>query len=218
MAEDRRQGGPRKPSLPGVQSSSSRGSDDRRDSSDRRGGSGSPESLDRRWSGRSGIARLARVTGSGRPTSSAPRTADQAVYDGPPLPEEITGAELDRSVSGPAQGSAGEAGRSRGSSPRGGRGAHRQDPETAYQHTLAARARAVPARRRPRGDRRGGLRRRPLRRGARRAAGRQADERRDRLPADDGGLPPCPRPSRAGPQAGQEPVGRATSLRRPRRR
>ncbi|WP_244246992.1 tetratricopeptide repeat protein [Nocardioides euryhalodurans] len=71
-----------------------------------------------------------------------PRTSDQEKYDGPPLPEEITGKELDRSVAAQLKGLPEKL-------------AHRvarhlaaagllieEDPETAYQHTLAARARA----------------------------------------------------------------------------
>ena len=95
-------------------------------------------------------------SGDGRPSSrggqrrdwkrpadqQVPRSEEQARYDGPPIPEEITGRELDRSVSGQLKGlpdklalrvarhlaAAGELVDS--------------DPETAYQHTLAARARA----------------------------------------------------------------------------
>jgi tetratricopeptide (TPR) repeat protein len=72
-----------------------------------------------------------------------PRTSDQARYDGPPIPEEITGRELDRSIAAQLKGlpeklalrvarhlvAAGEL--------------IDDDPETAYQHTLAARARAA---------------------------------------------------------------------------
>jgi hypothetical protein len=71
-----------------------------------------------------------------------PRTVEQAIYDGPDLPEHITGKELDRSVAAQLKGlpeklaarvarhlaAAGEL--------------IDTDPETAYQHTLAARARA----------------------------------------------------------------------------
>ena len=40
-----------------------------------------------------------------RPTEEQrPRSVDQATYDGPPIPEEITGAELDRTVSGQLKG------------------------------------------------------------------------------------------------------------------
>lgn len=71
-----------------------------------------------------------------------PRTFDQATYDGPPIPEDVTGAELDRAVGAQLKGLPEKlalrvarhlvaAGRLIG-----------EDPETAYQHTLAARARA----------------------------------------------------------------------------
>jgi hypothetical protein len=87
--------------------------------------------------------RPARKTDWKRPVEDQrPRTVEQSVYDGPDLPEHITGQELDRSITGQLKGlpdklalrvarhlaAAGELIDS--------------DPETAYQHTLAARARA----------------------------------------------------------------------------
>lgn len=84
-----------------------------------------------------------RYTGvSSRREDREPRSTDQAQYDGPPLPEEVTGKELDRNVLAQLRGlpeklaariarhlvAAGQLLDS--------------DPETAYQHTLAARARA----------------------------------------------------------------------------
>jgi tetratricopeptide (TPR) repeat protein len=73
---------------------------------------------------------------------TAPRTAEQAEYDGPPIPPEITGAELDRFVTNQLKSLPERlalriarhlvaAGRLLDS-----------DPETAYAHTVAARARA----------------------------------------------------------------------------
>lgn len=70
------------------------------------------------------------------------RTSDQAKYDGPPIPEHITGKELDRSVMASLKSlpeklmlrvarhlvAAGEV--------------IDTDPKTAYEHTLAAKARA----------------------------------------------------------------------------
>ena len=71
-----------------------------------------------------------------------PRSEDQARYDGPPIPEEITGAELDRSVSGQLKGLP-EKLASRVARHLAAAGMLMdEDPETAYQHTLAARARA----------------------------------------------------------------------------
>lgn len=71
-----------------------------------------------------------------------PRTADQAVYDGPPLPEEVTGRELDRAISAQLKGLP-EKLAARVARHLAAAGALvDDDPETAYQHTLAARARA----------------------------------------------------------------------------
>lgn len=77
-----------------------------------------------------------------RPRTDSERTAAQQVYDGPPLPEEITGKELSANVRAQLKGlpeklaarvarhlaAAGEL--------------IDDDPETAYQHALAARSRA----------------------------------------------------------------------------
>jgi tetratricopeptide (TPR) repeat protein len=71
-----------------------------------------------------------------------PRTKDQQEYDGPDLPEEITGAELDRSVSSQLKGLP-EKLASRVARHLAAAGLLiDEDPETAYRHTLAARARA----------------------------------------------------------------------------
>jgi len=72
----------------------------------------------------------------------APRTKDQQEYDGPDLPENITGAELDRSVSSQLKGLP-EKLASRVARHLAAAGLLiDEDPETAYRHTLAARARA----------------------------------------------------------------------------
>ena len=78
-----------------------------------------------------------------RPTEEQrPRTVDQATNDGPPIPEEITGAELDRTVSGQLKGLP-EKLASRVARHLAAAGmVIETDPETAYKHTLAARARA----------------------------------------------------------------------------
>lgn len=74
--------------------------------------------------------------------SDADRTESQARYDGPPLPEDITGKELDRSVQAQLQSLPDKL---------AVRVARHlvaagllidTDPKTAYEHTLAARARA----------------------------------------------------------------------------
>jgi tetratricopeptide (TPR) repeat protein len=77
-----------------------------------------------------------------RPPERA-RTAEQSVYDGPPIPEEVTGRELDRSVAAQLRGLPEKL---------AARVARHlvaaglvldSDPRTAYRHTLAARARAA---------------------------------------------------------------------------
>jgi tetratricopeptide (TPR) repeat protein len=70
------------------------------------------------------------------------RTKDQAEYDGPDLPEGITGAELDRSVSAQLKGLP-EKLAARVARHLAAAGLYiDQDPELAYRHALAARARA----------------------------------------------------------------------------
>ena len=71
-----------------------------------------------------------------------PRTAEQERYDGPPIPEDVTGRELDRSVSQQLKGMP-EKLAARVARHLAAAGAIlEEDPETAYRHTLAARARA----------------------------------------------------------------------------
>lgn len=70
------------------------------------------------------------------------RTAEQSLYDGPPIPEQVTGQELDRAVSAQLKGLP-EKLASRVARHLAAAGLLiDSDPETAYQHTLAARARA----------------------------------------------------------------------------
>jgi tetratricopeptide (TPR) repeat protein len=77
-----------------------------------------------------------------RPKDDQARTRDQQEYDGPDLPEDITGAELDRSVSAQLKGLP-EKLASRVARHLAAAGLLiDEDPETAYRHTLAARARA----------------------------------------------------------------------------
>jgi tetratricopeptide (TPR) repeat protein len=83
-----------------------------------------------------------RNAGRERP-SSQERTETQARYDGPELPEEITGRELDRSVAAQLKGLP-EKHAARVARHLAAAGMLiDDDPETAYQHTLAARARAA---------------------------------------------------------------------------
>ncbi|RYU13028.1 tetratricopeptide repeat protein [Nocardioides iriomotensis] len=76
-------------------------------------------------------------------TTPAERSAEQARYDGPPLDPEITGRELDRSVSAQLKGLPEKlAARVARHLVAAGQLID-TDPRTAYQHTLAARARAA---------------------------------------------------------------------------
>lgn len=148
MADDRRSQRPARdggrPSGPrgagGSSSSSSRperkGSD--RKPTDRRGGDRSDRRTSERQSDRPG-----RKGDWKRPADKqGPRTTDQAIYDGPDLPEEITGRELDRSVTGQLKGLPEKLAARVARHLAAAGMLIDEDPEKAYQHTLAARARA----------------------------------------------------------------------------
>jgi tetratricopeptide (TPR) repeat protein len=148
VADDRRSQRPARdggrPSGPrgagGSSSSSSRperkGSD--RKPTDRRGN----DRPDRRSSERQGD-RPGRKGDWKRPADKqGPRTTDQAIYDGPDLPEEITGRELDRSVTGQLKGLPEKLAARVARHLAAAGMLIDEDPEKAYQHTLAARARA----------------------------------------------------------------------------
>jgi tetratricopeptide (TPR) repeat protein len=77
-----------------------------------------------------------------RTDPSVPRTKEQSEYDGPDLPEGITGAELDRSITSQLKGLP-EKLAARVAQHLAAAGLYiDQDPELAYRHALAARARA----------------------------------------------------------------------------
>ena len=80
--------------------------------------------------------------GLGSSDQQVPRTEDQARYDGPPIPEEITGRELDRSVGAQLKGLPDKLALRVARHLAAAGVLIDSDPETAYQHTLAARARA----------------------------------------------------------------------------
>jgi tetratricopeptide (TPR) repeat protein len=117
--------------------------DARRDGSGGRSGSspraGAPRSGGgRSTSGRDGQRRDWKRSGD----QQVPRSDEQARYDGPPIPEEITGRELDRSVSGQLKGLPDRLALRVARHLAAAGVLIDSDPETAYQHTLAARARA----------------------------------------------------------------------------
>lgn len=141
MADDRKD----------ARGSSSRGRS--QGGSDRPARKGAPAKGGRGGSSRSGDSRDSRGAGSrsggGRqgdwkrsPDKQVSRNEEQALYDGPPLPDEITGGELDRSVTSQLKGLP-EKLANRVARHMAAAGIMvDDDPETAYQHTLAARARA----------------------------------------------------------------------------
>ena len=171
MAEDRRGQGPSRggsgasrggsSSGGGRGGSSSRGSQ-RGDSSrsDSRGTAAGRPSADKRSGGKpSGGKPYGDKRSGGKPSGGKradrsqergyrgrseqePRTVDQAAYDGPDLPEGITGAELDRGVRAQLKGLP-EKLAARVARHLAAAGAFiDEDPELAYRHALAARARA----------------------------------------------------------------------------
>lgn len=71
-----------------------------------------------------------------------PRSADQEKYDGPPIPEEVTGKELDRSIATQLQSLPEKLGQRVARHLVAAGLLLETDPKTAYEHTLAARARA----------------------------------------------------------------------------
>jgi tetratricopeptide (TPR) repeat protein len=72
-----------------------------------------------------------------------PRSEDQARYDGPPIPEDVTGKELDRSVAAQLKGLPEKLAARVARHLAAAGMLIDEDPETAYQHTLAARSRAA---------------------------------------------------------------------------
>lgn len=117
----------------GAPSGEGRGSYDRKDR--KPAGRGGKPAPDRRRGPRADEDRTPRPQG-------AERTEKQAVYDGPPLPEDVTGAELSASVRAHLKGLP-EKLAARVARHLAAAGQLIDDePEVAYQHTLAAKARA----------------------------------------------------------------------------
>ena len=135
MADERRQR-PERPAQRGAASAGRGGAPTGR-GSDRRGG-------DRQGGGQRGGQRPQRKGEWSRPADKqVPRTADQATYDGPPLPEDVTGRELDRSVTAQLKGLPEKLAARVARHLAAAQQLIDDDPETAYQHTLAAKARAA---------------------------------------------------------------------------
>lgn len=105
---------------------------------------------DRRPASERGGERRGRPTASqgsrragGPPDAPRERTVEQAIYDGPPIPDDITGMELDASIRAQLR-SLPEKLSLRVARHLAAAGQLvDDDPETAYKHTLAAKARAA---------------------------------------------------------------------------
>lgn len=99
-----------------------------------------PQSGEGRGRGQDSRQRDQRRAGAGdRPSRSA---EEQAVYDGPELPAEVTGKELDRAIGAQLKGLPEKLAARVGRHLAAAGLLIDEDPETAYQHALAARARA----------------------------------------------------------------------------
>ena len=140
---DRKPSGPgKRAGAPGLSRSStgrSKGSDSRRETAGR-DGRRDDRSGDRRGDSTQRGARDSRD----RRAEMTPeeRTEAQARYDGPPIPDEITGKELDRSVLAQLRSLPEKLGQRVARHLAAAGALIDDDPKTAYQHTLAARARA----------------------------------------------------------------------------
>ena len=139
MPEDRQPRKPRSGGRPG-QSTGGRPSggrnDDRRNAGSRAGAPGGG-----RDRGKSGSKRdFSRPRRDER--TDEQRTESQARYDGPPIPEEITGKELDRSIQGQLKSLPEKLGQRVARHLVAAGLLIDSEPKVAYEHTLAARARA----------------------------------------------------------------------------
>ncbi|GAA1546644.1 tetratricopeptide repeat protein [Nocardioides humi] len=128
-----RKGGPRQGGAP-RKGTSARSGDARKLYDRKPAGRGGKPPTDKR--------RAPRTEAERKPRTDRERTEQQAVYDGPPLPEDVSGAELSASVRAHLKGLPEKlAARVARHLAAAGQLVD-DDPETAYQHTLAAKARA----------------------------------------------------------------------------
>ena len=113
----------------------------RRPSDDRRGAR--PERSDRSDNYRGKASGAERRDGGFRPRTDAERTAEQQIYDGPPIPDDVAAKDLDKHAMRALHGLADKlVDRIARHLVMAGLLLH-EDPETAYKHALAARARAT---------------------------------------------------------------------------
>lgn len=99
----------------------------------------------RRGDSRGGVSRRgdSRRGDPRRDRTPEQRSEEQARYDGPPIPDEVTGRELDRSVHDQLRGLPDKLAARVARHLAAAGLVIDEDPETAFQHTLAARARAA---------------------------------------------------------------------------
>lgn len=116
-------------------------SEPRRPSDDRRGAR--PERSDRSDGYKGKASGAERRDGGFRPRTDAERTAEQQIYDGPPIPDDVAAKDLDKHSMRALHGLADKlVDRIARHLVMAGLLLH-EDPETAYKHALAARARAT---------------------------------------------------------------------------
>lgn len=110
---------------------------------DRRGGKPAGDRRADRRAGGDSKGRPARSSDWKRPEDKqAVRSQEQALYDGPELPEDVTGQELDRAIGAQLKGLPEKLANRIARHMVAAGQILDEDPEIAYQHTLAARARA----------------------------------------------------------------------------
>ena len=128
----------------GKPAGSGRSGEARRPSDDRRGArSERPDRKDRKDGYRGSVAGSERRDGGFRPRDAAERTAEQQVYDGPPIPDDVAAKDLDKYAMRGLYGLAEKlVDRIARHLVMAGMLMH-EDPELAHKHALAARARAT---------------------------------------------------------------------------
>ena len=181
----------------------------------RQGGSGPdrrrgrPDQRPERRNGGKPTARSSQGGGTSRDDRRAPRrddrrddvptrTEDQKIYDGPPIPDDISAKDLDKQARLALQSIPEKLAERVVSPSRDGRAPDAGRPRDRLPARPRSTRSSLPQRPHPRGLRRDGLRGRQVRRGPVGVPGRPPHERAPVLRADDGRLRTRPRPSGEG--------------------
>lgn len=134
-------GAPRRDDRPGASRRDGKPTSGRRDGDERRGARGARPERSDTYRGRATDGE--RRDGGFRSSDPAVRTADQQIYDGPPIPDDVAAKDLDKYAMRSLHGLADKlVDRIARHLVMAGMLMH-EDPETAYLHALAARARAT---------------------------------------------------------------------------